>query len=150
MGKAANLRMIRFLVIDRNYLGDVLLSSAAYVEILKHFPNAELLTSPEARELGERYFKRVHTSWKTVGRVDIAINLNTERNVNLRMLSRRIPLRIGYAYKRPGLSLQIANRCLNIGIPVDHQMFTKGYRLDEVCDLIEAVFGWKSERKMRW
>ena len=141
---------LRVLVIDCEYMGDIMMSSAGYVEVLKNFPQAELLTRRESRELGHRWFRCVHTSWKTVGDIHMAIHFNINRNINLQMFLRRIPIRVGYAYVRPGFSLQIASRCLNVPIPIDHWTTTKGYRLDEVCDLLERAFGWKPVRKMVW
>lgn len=138
--------MIRVLVEDQSYKGDVLMSSPAYIEILKHFPDAELLTLPGSAELAGRYFRTVHTSWDTVGRPDIAITLHINRRVNMEMFRRRIPIRIGYWYRHGRLN--IAKLCLNVGVETDGQLFRNRYRVDEVCELLERVFGWKPARTM--
>ena len=141
--------MIRVLVEDQTAKGDVLMSSPAYKEIVRHFPNAELLTLPGSAELGRRYFKTVHTSWKTVGRPDVAVTLHINRTVNVEMFRRRIPIRIGYWYKHGRLN--IAKLCLNVRVESPGQMFKNQYRGDEVCDLLERTFGWQiNERGMRW
>lgn len=131
---------MRVLVEDQTAKGDVLMSTPAYREILRHFPNAELLTLPGSAELGRRYFRTVHTSWGTVGRPDIAITLHVNRTVNVEMFKRRIPIRIGYWYKHGRLN--ISKLCLNVRIESPGQMFTHRYRVDEVCDLLVNAFGW--------
>jgi ADP-heptose:LPS heptosyltransferase len=138
---------MRVLILDESRMGDVLMSTPAYIEILKHFPNAELLTMPCSAEIGKRFFKTVHTSWKTIGKIDMAITFHIIRNSNIKMFLRRIPIRIGYWYKRK-LSLNIAKYCLNIRVETDGQMFGNRYRVDEVCELLEKAFGWKCDRKM--
>ena len=115
--------------------------------LLKHFPNAELLTLPCSAEIGRRFFQTVHTSWETVGRPDVAITFHVNRDVNVEMLKRRIPIRIGYWYKHGALN--IAKMCLNVRVETPGQLFQSKYRVDEVCELLERVFGWKVERKMR-
>jgi len=139
--------MIRVLVEDQSYQGDVLMSSSAYTEVLKHFPTAELLTLPASAELGKRYFRTVHTSWDTVGRPDIAITFHIHRATNIRMFLRRIPVRIGYWYRHG--TLNIAKMCLNVRVETEGQLFQNRYRVDEVCELLEQAFGWKVERKMK-
>jgi len=131
---------IRLLIEDQSRLGDVLMSSPGYREVLKHFPEAELLTLPCSAEIGRRFFRIVHTSWQTVGRPDIAITLHVNKKVNLEMWKRRIPVRIGYWYKHGILNL--AKLCLTTPIESDGQMFQSKYRPDEVCDLLERAFGW--------
>jgi hypothetical protein len=117
---------------------------------LKHFPDAELLTLPCSVEIGKRFFRTVHTSWSTVvGSPEMIITFHVRRNTNLRMFLRRIPLRIGYWFKRKGLSLNLAKACINVRVETSGQLFQDRYRVDEVCDLLEQVFGWQVERKMR-
>jgi hypothetical protein len=141
---------MKVLIIDQNFMGDILCSTPAYVEILKHFPNAELLTLPCSKEIGKRFFKVVHSSWNSVGDIDMAITFAVNRNDNIRMLFYGIPIRIGYWYKRKGLSLNIAKHCLNVRVETKGQLFTTKYRVDEVCELLEEVFGWKIDRKIVW
>jgi ADP-heptose:LPS heptosyltransferase len=128
-------------------MGDVLMSTPAYVELLKHFPNAELLTLPCSEEIGRRFFRTVHISWDTVGRPDIAITFHVGRSTNIKMFLRRIPVRAGYWYRHGRLN--IAKLCLNVRVEAPGQMFQDRYRVDEVCELLEKVFDWRIERKMR-
>lgn len=139
--------MIRVLVEDQSRMGDVLMSTPAYVELLKHFPNAELLTLPCSEEIGRRFFKTVHTSWSTVARPDIAITFHVSRDTNLKMLMRRIPVRAGYWYRHG--SLNIAKLCLNVRVETSGQLLQDRYKVDEVCELLEKAFGWQIERKMK-
>lgn len=135
--------MLRVLVVDQSYMGDVLMSSPAYREIVKHFPGTELLTRPESVEVAEHCsrFSKIHSSWKTVGKIDIAIHLHTSFKTNLILLLKGIPLRIGYSYKWAGLPL-------NLKVKLPHRTIRVGYRVDEVCDLLVRAFGWSPERRM--
>jgi ADP-heptose:LPS heptosyltransferase len=118
-------------------MGDVLLSTPAYREILKHFPNAEILTRKESKAIPKL---KVHTSWETIGKVDIAIHLHTSLKTNLILWFKRIPIRVGYSYKWCGIPL--THR-----IPLKTRTIRQGYRVDEVCDLLEKAFGWKIENR---
>jgi len=134
--------MIRVLVEDQSRMGDVLMSTPAYVAVLEHFPHAELLTLPCSAEIGRRFFRIVHTSWATVGRPDICVTFHVNRSTNLEMFLRGIPVRIGYCFPRKGFALNVAKLCLSIRVETEGQMFTDRYRVDEVCDLLEKAFGW--------
>lgn len=127
-------------------MGDVLMSTPAYAEIIQHFPNAELLTIPESKKIGERYFDKVHTSWSDVWKedYDIAIHLHTSFFTNFMLWLNRIPIRLGYSYKLCGF-------LLTHKIDIKTRTLRSQYRPDEVCDLLEQGFGWWIEdRKVFW
>jgi ADP-heptose:LPS heptosyltransferase len=140
-----NRSSLKVLIVDESYMGDVLLSTAGYREIAKHFPTCEVLTRPESKEVVEHSpIKRVHTSWKTIGRPDVAIHLHTSLKTNLKLMFKRIPVRIGYSYRWAGLPLTVK-------VPIPHRTIRKGYRVDEVCNLLEKAFGWTiTNREMSW
>ena len=123
-------------------MGDTLMSTPGYHAILNRFPSAEVLTLPESKEVVLHSGLRVHTSWKTVGKVDIAIHLHTSFKTNLILMLKRIPVRIGYSYRYCGWPLTVR-------IPIRTRTIRTIYRVDEVCDLLEKAFGWViADRRM--
>lgn len=123
-------------------MGDILMSTPAYKAVKERFPNTEVLTMKCSQEVAEFTGVKVHTSWKTIGKPDIAIHLHTSFKTNLKLWFKRIPLRIGYSYKWCGIPL-------NVRIPISCRTITSQYRVDEVCDLLEKAFGWEiKDRQM--
>ena len=130
--------MINVLIVDQSFMGDVLMSSPAYRAVRAHFGRVEILTLPESAEVvGHSHCAdKIHSSWKTVKDVDIAIHLHTSFKTNVIMWLKRIPVRIGYSYKWCGWPLTVK-------IPIEQRTIRKGYRVDEVCNLLEEAFGWE-------
>jgi ADP-heptose:LPS heptosyltransferase len=149
----------RILVVDLNYIGDMLFSSPIYKALKKTFPNAEVAA------VVYRFTKEVVSANPYVDRVydlpkgnlfrqlgpllrlrksksDLVLQLNTSLRTNFLMWIIDSKYRLGYDYQNRG--------CFNnIRIPIATRTSRTRYRIDECADLLEQAFGWEvADREM--
>ena len=141
----------KILVVDLNYLGDMVQSSVIYRDLKERFPGA----SVEALVLEEMitplnvnpYVSRIHTvpsmsikdGMKAAFRLrkekyDLVIQLNTSLKINLLLYVAGKRYRLGYDYKHRGCFL-------NIRVPTDYRTNRMGSRVEEILRLTNTAFG---------
>jgi len=149
----------RALVVDPNFIGDMLFSSPVYKALKKNLPNArvEALVYPFAAEIlsANPFVDRIHhlPKGKLIQQLrvsldlrkenfDLVLQLNTSLKTNIMMLLIGGRYRLGYDYQNRG--------CFNnIRVPITTRTARTRYRIDECVELLEHAFGWKvSEREM--
>jgi len=130
------LSMSRCLVVDRSYLGDVLMSSPIARVLSRHYERVDVLTLPHSRVVceGNPYWTKIYTKIDLPGlrknKYDLAINLHTSLKTNLQIMWRIGAKRtLGYDYKYRGF-------LHTINVPIAHRTLRQGNRTDEVCDLL--------------
>ena len=149
----------RILVVDLNYLGDMVQSSVVYRDLHERFQEAKI----EALVLQEMvvplsinpYVDKIHTVASMEvkegirkalqlrrEKYDLVIQLNTSLKTNLllRIIGKRY--RLGYDYKHRGCFL-------NIRVPISHRTNRVGSRVEEILRLTNYAFGNRaSSREM--
>jgi ADP-heptose:LPS heptosyltransferase len=145
-------RVRSILVVDLNFLGDMLLSSPVYRALKKHFPDAriESLILPLAKPAlsVNPFVDAIHLMPSTVFTrqlqtaaalrkcsFDLVLQLNTslKTNILLWIIGRRY--RVGYNYAHRGC-------LLNVRVPILTRTAKVGRRIDECIGLLEQAFGW--------
>jgi ADP-heptose:LPS heptosyltransferase len=134
---------MKILVIDRNFMGDVLMGTPVYRAIRQMHPLAEVhvLTWPGSVPVLERnpFVDRVHTSVWGLRRFDIVMQLNTSLKTNLFMLALwPFAIRIGYNYR--GLGRMNTHRP-----EIAQRTARKGNRTEECLRLWESFTGETAE-----
>jgi heptosyltransferase-2 len=144
----------KILVIDLNFVGDVLQSSPIYRALKEHWPGCQIdvLCYANTREVhlanpyidniyhptGKRFWDLfvVATELRRLN-YDLALQLNTSLKTNflLWIIGRRY--RLGYNYKHRGC-------LLNVRVPIEHRTNRQGNRIDENLQLFSRAFGWKN------
>jgi heptosyltransferase-2 len=151
--------MHRVLVVDPNYIGDMLFSSPVYKALKQNLPGAivEALVYPFTKEVVSanphvdhvhdlpkgNFFQQLHTLLRLrKSKFDLVLQLNTSLRTNFLMWIMGGRYRLGYDYQNRG--------CFNnIRIPIATRTARTRYRIDECVELLEQAFGWKvAERKM--
>lgn len=152
-----NIRSI--LVVDPNFIGDMLFSSPVYKALKNNLPNArvEALVYPFTREIlsANPFIDQIHflpeknllqQLWSLLHlrkrKFDLLLQLNTSLKTNFFIWIIGGRYRLGYDYCNRG--------CFNnIRIPIATRTARTRYRIDECVDLLELAFGWKVvERQM--
>ena len=142
----------RVLVVDANFLGDMLLSSPVYRALKEHFPEARIeamvyaVAAPALKanpwvdgihQIRQQNFVSLAAAAFTMRRLkfDLVLQLNTslKTNILLRLMGARY--RLGYDYRH--------RACVNnLRVPLPTRTAKTGYRTDECIDLLEKAFGW--------
>ncbi len=149
----------RILVVDPNFIGDMLFSSPVYRALKDNLPGAkvEALVYPFTTEIlsANPFVDRVHSlprnritqQLRTSLRLrkekfDLVLQLNTSLKTNFLMWLIGGRYRLGYDYQN--------RACFNnIRIPIETRTARVRYRIDECIELLESAFGWEiSEREM--
>lgn len=149
----------KILVVDLNFLGDMLMSSPVYRSLKEHIPRARidvLGLAPAAPALkANPFIDELHLINSAVlpsllrsaallrkEKYDLVLQLNTSLKTNmvLWLIGRRY--RLGYNYAHRG--------CFNnIRIPLATRTARVGSRVDECVELLEKAFGWRiADRSM--
>lgn len=142
----------RILVVDLNYLGDMLFSSPVYRALKQHIPGARVdalvfdVGVPALRAnpfvdtviaTPSRSFLR-HVAIALALRAkkyDLVLQLNTSLKTNVLLLCASGRYRLGYDYAYRG--------CLdNLRVPIKTRTAKVGRRTDECVNLLEQAFGW--------
>lgn len=130
------------LIIDLNFMGDMLMSSPAVkclaqngyeVDVIAHdFCFPMLRANPHIRTIyaGNAWLNALCAR----GKYDLVLQLNTSFKVNLMLWLTGCKKRLGYSYKWKGFSLTIK-------VPLDRRTATKGYRVRECLALLEKGLG---------
>ncbi|HEX9007179.1 MAG TPA: glycosyltransferase family 9 protein [Bacteroidota bacterium] len=147
------------LVVDLNFLGDMLFSSPVYRALHQQLPGArvESLVYEFCRPAlaANPYVDRIHTVRRAgLGaqlvaalrmrrqRYDLILQLNTSLRVNLLIWLMRGRYRLGYNYAHRGAPC-------NIRVEIPFRTARRGNRVDECLGLLEQAFGWTvAERGM--
>jgi ADP-heptose:LPS heptosyltransferase len=140
----------KILVVDMNYLGDLLMSSPIYRAISFYLGHpAGTVAWDECKEVlfanphtGVKHLLKDHKFWTAVkmmwslrGRYDLVMQVNTSLKTNFLMLLTGCKYRLGYNYKHRG--------CFNnIRVPIAQRVAQKGNRIDECIHLLEIAFDW--------
>lgn len=147
------------LVVDPNYIGDMLFSSPVYKALKKNLSNAKVdaLVYPFTAEIlssnpfidGIHYLPKgnliqqlsILVSLRKM-KFDLVLQLNTSLRTNFLMWLVGGRYRLGYDYQNRG--------CFNnIRIPIATRTAQVRYRIDECVELLEQAFDWKvNERDM--
>lgn len=145
----------RTLVVDFNYLGDMLMSSPVYrviasetvapVDVLALDFCAPVLRANPC--IDQIYLLKDMTLWTAVktclqmwGRYNLVLQLNTSLRTNFLMFLTGAKYRLGYNYRHRG--------CFNnIRVPIQTRTAKEGNRVNECLSLLEKGLGWKSESK---
>lgn len=149
----------RILVVDPNYIGDMLFSSPVYKALKENLPNAEVdaLVYPFTREIlsANPFIDHIHYLPKgnlfrqhrilrslRKRKFDLVLQLNTSLRTNFLMWLIGGRYRLGYDYGNRG--------CFNnIRIPIQTRTAQTRYRIDECLEILEQAFGWRvKEREM--
>jgi ADP-heptose:LPS heptosyltransferase len=143
----------RLLVVDLNFLGDMVMSSPVYRSLKTALPAATIdacvldIAAPavESNPYVDRIFpihgrspwRILRSAWRLRrNNYDLVLQLNTSLTVNAALLCAGKRYRLGYNYAHRG--------CLNnIRIPIAHRSAKSGNRIDECLQLIEKAFGWR-------
>jgi heptosyltransferase-2/heptosyltransferase-3 len=152
-------RISRVLVVDPNYIGDMLFSSVVYRALKENLPNArvEALVYPFTKEIlsANPFVDHVYDLPKgsllqqlsiliklRKTEFDLVLQLNTSLRTNFLMFLICGKYRLGYDYRNRG--------CLNnIRVRIATRTAQTRYRVDECADLLEQAFAWRvSEREM--
>ncbi|HUI30969.1 MAG TPA: glycosyltransferase family 9 protein [Candidatus Acidoferrales bacterium] len=152
-------RVRRILVVDLNYIGDMLFSSPVYKALKDNLPNVtvDALVYPFTAEIlsTNPYVDRIHSIPKTyllrqlstlfrlrAEKFDLVLQLNTSLRTNFLMWIIGGRYRLGYDYRNRG--------CFNnIRVSIPTRTAQTRYRIDECVELFEQAFGWKIiEREM--
>ncbi len=147
------------LVVDLNFLGDMLFSSPVYRALHQNLPGvrAEALVYEFCRPAlaANPYVDRIHTvSRPGLGaqlaaslrmrprRYDLILQLNTSLRVNLLIWLMGGRYRLGYNFAHRGAPC-------NVRVETRFRTARMGNRVDECLNLLERAFGWKvAERGM--
>jgi ADP-heptose:LPS heptosyltransferase len=140
---------MKVLIVDFNFLGDMIMDSVAFKAVHKKFgvkadaliwdvSREPLLSNPHVGNIytvGRSYFWQLVIAWALRGKYDVVIHLNTSLKVNLLvfLIGGRT---VGYDYRHRGFLLKVR-------IPKEFRTYRGKYRPDEVCDLLESAFGWE-------
>ncbi len=142
----------RVLVVDLNFLGDMLLSSPVYRALKHNLPGARVealvfaFAAPALR--ANPFVDEIHTVRSTsflrqllgtLGRrkagYDLVLQLNTSLKTNFLLWLTGARLRLGYDYAFRG--------CLNtLRVPIQTRTAKSKRRTDECVELLERAFGW--------
>lgn len=145
-------RITKILVVDLNFLGDMLMSSPVYRELKHHFPGSRIdvlayrMVEPVLH--ANPYIDTIHLIegptrrlplWALPAlrhhRYDLVLQLNSSLTTNLLMFLIGGRYRLGYNYKARG--------CFNnIRIPISTRTGRSSNRVDECLGLLEKAFGW--------
>lgn len=145
-------RVRKILVVDLNFLGDMLMSSPVVRALKEHFPESRIdvlgyaIVGPALQ--ANPYIDVLHLVKRPRTRIplgvvpalrreryDLVLQLNTSLLVNLLMLLIGGRYRLGYNYAHRG--------CLNtIRVPIRARTARAGNRVDECIALVEQAFGW--------
>jgi heptosyltransferase II len=142
----------KILLVDLNFLGDMLMGSPVYRALKEHIVGAQIdmlgLTVAAPALKANPFIDRLHlinrtdvfTLLRTAQMLrkeefDLVLQLNTslKTNVLMWMIGRRF--RLGYNFAHRGC-------CNNIRIPLARRTTRVGSRVDECADLLEKAFGW--------
>ncbi len=142
----------RILVVDLNFLGDMLMSSPVYRALKEHFPKCTIdvlsyrIVEPVLRanpyidalhlvENPHRHFPLAHVPVLRREHYDLVLQLNTSLLTNFLMWLIGGTNRLGYNYAHRG--------CLNtLRVPIPTRTTRVGNRIDECVGLFEKAFGW--------
>ena len=142
----------RILVLDPNYIGDMLLSSPVYKALKQNLPDAEVdaLVYPFTKEIlhanpfidhihylpkGNLFQQRPILTSLRKKRFDLVLQLNTSLRTNFLLWLIGGRYRLGYDYRNRG--------CFNnIRIPIPTRTAQTQYRVDECLELLEKALGW--------
>ena len=149
----------RILLVDLNFLGDMLMSSPVYRALKEHFPQCKIdalsygIVEPVLRanpyidalyrvENTKRHLPLALVPALRRNRYDLVLQLNTSLLTNVLMWLIGGKDRLGYNYAHRG--------CLNtIRVPIPTRTTRVGNRVDECIGLIEKAFGWTiADRRM--
>jgi lipopolysaccharide heptosyltransferase II len=141
------------LVVDINFLGDMVMSSPVYRGLKENLPGASVeALVPQVAAAALRanpYVDAIH-SVSNFGffhllrasfdlrkkRFDLVLQLNTSLKINFLMWLIGRKYRVGYDYEHRG--------CFNnLRVPIATRTTRTRYRVDECVDLIEQAFGWR-------
>lgn len=155
--RLTNIRSV--LVVDPNFIGDMLLSSPVYRALKDNLPGArvETLVFPFTTDAlsANPFIDRIHTLPRgsfikqlkasillRKEKFDLVLQLNTSLKTNFLMWLIGDRYRLGYDYKeRASFN--------NIRIPIKTRTARTRYRVDECLGLLEQAFGWKiTDREM--
>lgn len=149
----------RILVVDLNFLGDMVLSSPVYRALKQNLPHARVealvfqFGAPAVS--ANPYVDRLHIVESTSfvrqfstalslrkEKFDLVLQLNTSLKTNFLLLMMGGTYRLGYNYSHRG--------CFNnVRIPIQTRTFKSRNRVDECVELLEKAFGWHIfEREM--
>lgn len=139
---------MKALVVDFNFVGDILMSSPIYRALDEHSYTVDSLGYDFCREALEAnpYIHEIHTTGRSLnskvqamlkarGKYDLVLQLNTSLKTNLLMTLTGAHT-LGYSYGLKGLPLHTP-------ISIKHRTCTVGNRRDEVLGLLERAFGWE-------
>jgi len=149
----------RVLVVDLNFIGDMLFTSPVYKALKNNFQNSnvEALVYPFVSGIVSanpfvdnvstipkvNLLKQLSTLLKLRNKkFDLVLQLNTSLRTNFLMWIIGGKYRLGYDYANRG--------CFNnIRVPIATRTARTRYRVDECIELLEQAFGWKiSDREM--
>ena len=145
------------LVIDLNYMGDMLMSSPVYRALSEQGYEVDAMIWPEGKEAlrGNPYVRKIFqvdnmftefvTAWSDchMSHYDLALHLSTSRWCSFLVWLTGAKLRLAYSY------LNNAWPWCNIRIPKETRCFQSQYRVDEVCNLLwEGLKIHVNNRKM--
>ncbi len=141
-----NIRKI--LIVDLNFMGDMLMSSPVPREIKRRCPKAQIdilaydFCKPVL--LGNKFIDNIYTVrksawWEAIKArfrdYDLVLQLNTSLKTNA-LLVLAGKTRLGYNYKHRG--------CVcNLRVPIQYRTVRKGNRIKENLHLLSRAFGWK-------
>jgi len=149
MGTEKATQTMKALIVDWNFMGDVLMSSPAYRTLSEAGYEVDTLGYRFCREVLEAnpYIKTIHTSrpglffkaeymmvicaWMGY---NLILQLNTSLKTNALMLLSGIRQRLGYDYRYRGITNTIR-------VPIAQRTALKGNRIDEIAYLLERGLG---------
>lgn len=153
--KVFSLPVERTLVVDLNYMGDVLMDTPVYrvlshgtinaVDALVRESSVPVLHSNlyiDRVEVlrSESFLGSVWEFLKLWGRYDLVVHLNTSLRTNALIFLTGAKYRLGYNYKHRGCFC-------NVRVPTDRRTLTKGNRVDEVLRLISEALHFPIESR---
>jgi lipopolysaccharide heptosyltransferase II len=147
----------KILVVDPNYIGDMLLSSPVYRALKNNFGNIRLEslvygftkpaleTNPHIDKIYELPQGSLLKQLKILlflrkQKYDLVLQLNTSLRTNFLMWLIQGKYRLGYDYFNRG--------CFNnLRVPIATRTAQTKYRVDECLELLEKAFDWKIEER---
>ncbi len=131
------------LIVDLNYMGDMLMASPVYRLIKEQIPGVLLhvLTLKVSRPIlaMNPYIDRIYDR-PPLARYDLIVNLNTSLKVNAAMVLSGARYRLGYDYRGRG-------SFHNLRIPKETRTSRAMNRTEECLLLFEKAFGWKARER---